>query len=123
MADLGKLINDKTAADTQWREQRQAEREAAAALRDESVVEITTSPEAYARYLDMQGDNPSYSAGNIALMLKQGPEGSTIFFTCERWKPQGRSVLDNQQDKGFHLLTKKGKKKRKMDPKNLRDFF
>ena len=63
MADLGKLINDKTAADTQWREQRQAEREAAAALRDESVVEITTSPEAYARYLDMQGDNPSYSAG------------------------------------------------------------
>ena len=56
MADLGKLINDKTAADTQWREQRQAEREAAAALRDESVVEITTSPEAYARYLDMQGD-------------------------------------------------------------------
>ena len=37
----------------------------------------------------MQGDNPSYSAGNIALMLKQGPEGSTIFFTRERWKPQG----------------------------------
>lgn len=106
MADLGKLINDKTAADTQWREQRQAEREAAAALRDESVVEITTSPEAYARYLDMQGDNPSYSAGNIALMLKQGPEGSTIFFTCERWKPQGRSVLDNQQDKGSKIFVK-----------------
>ena len=106
MADLGKLINDKTAADTQWREQRQAEREAAAALRDESVVEITTSPEAYARYLDMQGDNPNYSAGNIALMLKQGPEGSTIFFTHERWKPQGRSVLDDQQDKGSKIFVK-----------------
>ena len=63
MADLGKLINDKTAADTQWREQRQAEREAAANLRDESVIEITSDPEMYARYLDMQGDNPGYSAG------------------------------------------------------------
>ena len=76
MADLGKLINDKTAADTQWREQRQAEREAAAALRDESVVEITTSPEAYARYLDMQGDNPSYSADESS----QSPLYSV--FTC-----------------------------------------
>ena len=70
------------------------------------MVEITTSPEAYARYLDMQGDNPSYSAGNIALMLKQGPEGSTIFFTRERWKPQGRSVLDDQQDKGSKIFVK-----------------
>ena len=106
MADLGKMINDKTAADTQWREQRQAEREAAAALRDESVVEITTSPEAYARYLDMQGDNPGYSAGNIALMLKQGPEGSTIFFTRERWKAQDRFVLDDQQEHGGKIFVR-----------------
>ena len=106
MADLGKLINDKTAADTQWREQRQAEREAAASLRDESVVEITTTPEAYARYLDMQGDNPGYSAGNIALMMKQGPEGGTIFFTRERWKAQDRFVLDDQQDKGAKIFVR-----------------
>ena len=101
MADLEKLIEHKTEADTQWREQRQAEREAAASLRDESVVEITRSPEAYARYLDMQGDNPGYSAGNIALMMKQGPEGATIFFTRERWKAQGRFVLDDLNWRGY----------------------
>ncbi len=106
MADLEKLIEHKTEADTQWREQRQAEREAAASLRDESVVEITRSPEAYARYLDMQGDNPGYSAGNIALMMKQGPEGATIFFTRERWKAQGRFVLDDQQDKGAKIFVR-----------------
>lgn len=39
-------------------------------------------------------------------MLKQGPEGSTIFFTHERWKPQGRSVLDDQQDKGSKIFVK-----------------
>lgn len=39
-------------------------------------------------------------------MLKQGPEGGTIFFTHERWKPQGRSVLDDQQDKGFKIFVK-----------------
>lgn len=85
MADLGKLISDKTAADTQWREQRQAEREAASSLRDESVAEIAADPEVFARYLDMQGDNPTYSAGNIAMVMKQDPE-ATIVFTRDRWK-------------------------------------
>ena len=106
MADLGKLINDKTEADTQWREQRQAKREAAASLRDESVTEITSDPEVYARYLDMQGDNPSYSAGNIALMMKQGPKGATIFFTRERWKAQSRFVLDTEQEKGAKIFVR-----------------
>ena len=106
MADLGKLISDKTAADAQWREQRQAEREAAASLRDESVTEITSDPSMYAQYLDMQGDNPSYSAGNIALMMKQGPEGATIFFTRERWKSQGRFVLDDQQEHGAKIFVR-----------------
>ena len=50
MADLEKLVNDKAAADTQWRELRQAERETATGLRDASINEITTNPEAYARY-------------------------------------------------------------------------
>lgn len=69
MADLEKLVNDKAAADTQWRELRQAERETATDLRDASINEITTNPEAYARYLDLQGDNPAYGAGNIALIM------------------------------------------------------
>lgn len=105
MADLGKLISNKTAADTLWKEQRQAEREAAASLRDESVTEITTNPEVFARYLDMQGDNPTYSAGNIALAMKQLPE-ATIVFTRDRWKAKGRFVLEDQQDRGAKIFAK-----------------
>ena len=91
MADLEQLISDKAAADAQWREQRQAEQEAAANLRDESVAEIASDPEAFVRYLDMQGDNPAYSAGNIALVMKQAPE-ATVVFTRDRWKSRGRFV-------------------------------
>ena len=54
----------------------------------------------------MQGDNPSYSAGNIALMMKQGPEGATIFFTRERWKAQSRFVLDTEQEKGAKIFVR-----------------
>lgn len=105
MADLGKLISDKTAADTQWREQRQAEREAASNLRDESVAEIAADPEVFARYLDMQGDNPTYSAGNIAMVMKQNPE-ATIVFTRDRWKALGRFVLETEQDKGSKIFVR-----------------
>lgn len=105
MADLGKLISDKTAADAQWREQRQAEREAASSLRDESVAEIAADPEVFARYLDMQGDNPTYSAGNIAMVMKQNPE-ATIVFTRDRWKALGRFVLETEQDKGSKIFVR-----------------
>ncbi len=54
MANLGKLVSDKTAADTQWREQRQADKETASALRDASVTQITDDPEKFARYLELQ---------------------------------------------------------------------
>ena len=67
MADLKKLISNKTAMDNQWREERQADKETASALRDASVTQIIEDPEKFARYLTMQGDNPSYSAGNVAL--------------------------------------------------------
>lgn len=105
MADLGQLISDKAAADAQWREQRQAEQEAAANLRDESVAEIASDPEAFVRYLDMQGDNPAYSAGNIALVMKQAPE-ATVVFTRDRWKSRGRFVLETEQEKGSKIFVK-----------------
>lgn len=105
MANLGKIISDKSAADTQWREQRQAERENVTAIQDAGVTEITDNPEAYARYLDMQGDNPTYSAGNIALVMMQSPT-STVFGTREKWKTQGRAVLDTEQNKGIQIFSR-----------------
>ena len=105
MADLEKLVNDKAAADTQWRELRQAERETATGLRDASINEITTNPEAYARYLELQGDNPAYGAGNIALIMIQQPE-ATLFGTRDRWRSLGRFVLEDEQDRGAKIFTK-----------------
>ncbi len=49
----------------------QADRENTIAMQDAGVEEITSSPELYVKYLDMQGDNPTYSAGNIALVMFQ----------------------------------------------------
>lgn len=103
MADLEKLVSDKAAADTQWRELRQTERETATGLRDASINEITTNPEAYARYLELQGDNPAYGAGNIALIMIQQPE-ATLFGTRERWRNLGRFVLEDEQDRGAKIF-------------------
>ena len=105
MANLEAIISNKTAADTQWKEQRQAERENAVAMQDASVTQITTQPEAYARYLDLQGDNPTYSAGNIALVMLQDPN-ATVFGTTDRWRTQGRSVMDTERNKSVKIFAR-----------------
>lgn len=105
MANLEALISRKTEADTQWKAQRQAERESIVAMQDAGVTEITSNPEAYARYLEMQGDNPTYSAGNIALAMLQN-EKATIFGTRERWKTLNRSVIDTEANKGMKIFAR-----------------
>ena len=57
MANLGQLISEKSAADTQWREQRQMERDSTTAIQGAALMQITSDPPAYARYLNMQADN------------------------------------------------------------------
>ena len=105
MADLKKLISNKTAMDNKWREERQADKETASALRDASVTQIIEDPEKFARYLTMQGDNPSYSAGNVALAMAQLPE-ATVLHTRSHWKDLGRFVLDPELDNGASIFTR-----------------
>ena len=105
MADLEQLISDKAAADAQWREQRQAEQEAAANLRDESVAENASDPEAFVRYLDMQGDNPAYSVGNIALVMVALPQ-ATVFGTRDRWRALNRSVMGEEMNNGVKIFAR-----------------
>lgn len=105
MANLEQLVNKKTADDTAWKEQRQLERQNSADMRDAAIIEITTDPEIYARYLEMQGDNPTYSAGNIALAMF-GLAEATIIGTRDRWKSLGRTVLEAEQDKGVKIFAK-----------------
>ena len=92
---LEQLVNDKTANDTQWREQMQAERDNTSAMQTAGINEITSNPEAYGLYLDLQGNNPTYSAGNLALVMLLKPE-ATMIGTRERWKLAGRSILDSE---------------------------
>ena len=75
------------------------------AMQDAGVEEITSNPELYVKYLDMQGDNPTYSAGNIALVMFQDPE-ATVFGTAERWKTLNRGVIDQERSKGVKIFAR-----------------
>ena len=71
MANLEAIIAEKSQQDNQWRAEMQADRQNTIAMQDAGVEEITSNPELYVKYLDMQGDNPTDSAGNIALVMFQ----------------------------------------------------
>lgn len=105
MANLEQIVSRKTENDTKWKEQQQAERENTVAMQDAGVMEITSSPEMYARYLEMQGDNPAYSAGNIALVMFSQPD-ATIFGTRDRWKSLNRSVIEAEKNKGTKIFAR-----------------
>ena len=105
MANLEAIIAEKSQQDNQWRAEMQADRENTIAMQDAGVEEITSNPELYVKYLDMQGDNPTYSAGNIALVMFQDPE-ATVFGTAERWKTLNRGVIDQERSKGVKIFAR-----------------
>ena len=105
MANLEAIIGQKTEHDTQWREQQQAERENTVAMQDAGITEITSNPEAYARYLDMQGDNRTYSDGNIAVVMLALPQ-ATMFGTRDRWRSLNRSIVSGEENKGVKIFAK-----------------
>ena len=76
MVDLEAIINQKNAADAKWKADRQAQRKEITDAQDEGITQITTDPDTYARYLTMQGDNFTYSPGNIALVMQGMPTAS-----------------------------------------------
>ena len=105
MANLADIVSRKQSRDEEWKAQRQADRDNAVAMQDTAVSQIAQSPEAYAAYLDCQGDNLMYSVGNIALALFQKPE-VTKFGTAERWKSLGRTVLQSERSRGFQIFAR-----------------
>lgn len=74
-------------------------------MQDAGLLEIASNPEAYARYLDLQGENALYSAGNIALAMVQNPQ-ITLFATPDRWKALGRTVLESEKSKGIQIFSR-----------------
>ena len=49
MANLEQIVSQKAENDTRWKAQQQSERENTVALQDAGIMQITSSPEAYAR--------------------------------------------------------------------------
>ena len=74
-------------------------------MQDTGVNQIISSPENYAAYLEVQGANPMYSAGNIALAMVQFP-GISQIGTAERWKVLGRTVLDSEKSNGIQIFAR-----------------
>ena len=105
MANLADIVSRKTQNDQEWKAQRQADRENLVALQDAGVMAIASDPDAYARYLQTQGDNPMYSVGNVALALSQDAE-VTQFGTRERWQTMGRSVMESEKGHGFQIFAR-----------------
>ena len=105
MANLANIVARKTQNDQEWKAQRESERENLVAMQDAGIMEIASNPDAYARYLQTQGDNPMYSVGNVALAMAQDAE-VTQFGTKERWQTMGRSVLDSEKGRGVQIFAR-----------------
>ena len=105
IANLGNIINEKNQSSELWQAQRQADRENTNAMQDAGVMQITSDPETYLRYLNCQADNPSYSAGNVALVMVQDQD-ATIFGTKDRWKSLMRSVSPTEEKNGVKIYTR-----------------
>ena len=83
MPSISDIIKNKTTRDQARTEQRQMERENLSAMRDGSLSLITSSPEHYRQYLDLQADNIHCSVGNVALTMAQ-LQGATRIGTTVR---------------------------------------
>ena len=103
--NLADLVNEKNQSSELWQAQRQADRENTNAMQDAGIVQITSDPDAYLRYLNCQADNPSYSAGNVALVMVQDQD-ATIFGTKDRWKSLMRSVNPAEEKNGVKIYTR-----------------
>lgn len=110
MANLEEIIAAKAASDSQWKNQHQADRQAVTEMQDCGIGLIVTDPAQYIRYLTMQGDNPAYSAGNVAIVLA-GMEKATVFGTRDRWQSLGRTVLPEEQDHGVKIFARDARTK------------
>ena len=94
MPSISDIIKNKTTRDQARTEQRQMERENLSAMRDGSLSLITSSPEHYRQYLDLQADNIHCSVGNVALTMAQ-LQGATRIGTTTYWHGLGRYVRDD----------------------------
>lgn len=103
MPSLSEILKNKTASDQQRTESRRAERENLSEMRSGALMAITTKPELYEKFLTLQADNISMSAGNVALAIFQLVEPTKIG-TRDFWHKQGRYVVDEEMNRGAKVF-------------------
>ena len=99
MPSISDIIKNKTTRDETRTQQLQVERESISAMRDSSLTMITSDPEHYMEYLNLQADNIRCSVGNVALTMAQ-LQGATKIGTTDFWHTQGRYVRDDAINAG-----------------------
>ncbi len=103
MPSLSEILKNKTESNQQRTESRRAERESLSEMRAGALTTITTKPELYEKFLTLQADNISMSAGNVALAIFQFVNPTKIG-TTDFWHKQGRYVRDEEMSKGAKVF-------------------
>ena len=91
MSKLDAFIQEKQQRFEEWKAQKTAERDELNAWADNAILAATMDPNAYLHYLDVQADNPRYSASNVLLAMEQNPE-ITYINSLKGWNELGRSI-------------------------------
>ena len=95
MSSIGALITEKNQQTEEFKQQKAAERQELSEMAAAAIRAATGQPEAYLRYLDVQADNPGFSASNILLALQQNG-AVTVFNTVNGWNKLGHSVTSGE---------------------------
>ncbi len=101
MVDIEALIQRKTADRASKQEENRKAREDLSETRGIMIDAITTEPETYLKYLDLQAINPRCSVGNVALsMIQLQSRNPSYLGTEQQWRAQGRYVSAEERDNG-----------------------
>ena len=103
MPSISDIIKNKTTRDETRTQQLQMERESISAMRDSSLTMITSDPEHYMEYLNLQADNIRCSVGNVALTMAQ-LQGAAKIGTTDFWHTQGRYVREDAINAGAKVF-------------------
>jgi hypothetical protein len=104
MANLEQIVSQKTQSDTQWKLERQAERENASSMQDAGITEITSNPESYALIWICREITLRTALATSRLSCFR--TGGHAVGTRDRWKTLGRSVVDTEANKGVIIFAR-----------------
>lgn len=92
MANLSELIRQKEQQTEEWKQRKADERDSLNEMNDAAALRVTESTGAFLHYLDVQADNPRFSASNVLLAMEQNPE-VTVFNSVKGWNGLNRNVM------------------------------